>query len=139
MVATHEPLRTCVDSAHVRRNMGNKCRVAEFNTCFACEVHSTLVNTCYQCSSCQYACCHRTPEELGVHQLEWFTIYLSSTNLVGADAGCHSQRPESQSHTDTATDIGERFSGSACCGTLLREVDNLLQGSNGIRGRHNHR
>jgi len=86
MIVTHQPLSTSVDSSHIRGNMVNKCRVAEFYTRFACEVYSTIVNTCYQRSSCQYACCHRTPEERGMHQLSWFTLDLSFTNLVAADA-----------------------------------------------------
>ena len=51
MVATHKPLSTRVDPAHVRRNMVNQRRVAKLDTLFSCEVHSALVDTRYQCSS----------------------------------------------------------------------------------------
>jgi hypothetical protein len=67
-----------------------------------------------------------------MYQLSWFTLDLSFTNLVAADASCHIEYPEPKCHTNTATNIEDRFSDTACCGTLLRKVDDLLQESNGI-------
>jgi len=65
-----------------------------------------------------------------MHQLRWFVLVelQAFTYLVSADADCHSNCPEPKSHTDTTTNIGDRFSGNDCCGTLLREVDDFLQG-----------
>src|ERR1700710_402142 len=101
MIVTHEPLSTCINPAHVRGNIVNECRVVEFDTRFACEVYSTLVNTCYQCSSSQYACCHRTPEKLVMHQLRWFVLVelQTFTYLVGAEVDCNSNCPKPKSHT----------------------------------------
>jgi hypothetical protein len=56
--ATYKILSGRINPAHVCGNMIDQRGVIEFDARFASEVHPTLINACYQCSSSQYAYCH---------------------------------------------------------------------------------
>ena len=87
---THEPLRASIYATNIGRDVIDQRRVWEVRPSFPSHVYSSLINRGNESSTCKEACSHRPPEK-----------------LVCAYAGHDSHDIETDSHTDTTSDVWE--------------------------------